>query len=369
LKFKKTLILLGVLIILVAIVLIIEKSSDKKSDDETQNGVPTLFTGFKPEEAAKIEIKQLSGDNIIEKKEGKWIVTSSNNFPADQEAVEKLLETIKGFTTQDMISRNPQKQNIYLVNDKMGIGTTVSDVKNKVLAHVYIGKNGPNFMSTYVRKEAANEVYLQPGYLKSVFDKGKTEWKDMYIFKFDPKTLAYLDLDSPDVKITCEKNKEGKWNVTKPQSFLANATTMDQISETLSKLTTNDYPEKKDLKEYKLDKPERQLTFKLSDGTEYKLLISSEDKNKFYAIKPGSDMIFSLYKYRITNIFKKIDDFRPKEEGKETETGVNPLLNSQGANPVNPQKASEPKKISDEKKKEAEKALMDAIKKNQKKTK
>ncbi|MBU1628338.1 DUF4340 domain-containing protein, partial [bacterium] len=311
-KFKNTIILLILLIALVVVALIIENPFSNKAQKMLEEQVTILFPSFKIEEAAKIEIKQLGSEFVLEQKGGKWVVSSDKDFPADQESVEKLLESVRDFKVQDVVSKNKEKQNLFQVNDMMGIGAKISNSKGNVIAHIYVGKNGPNFLSTYIRKEGSDEVILSGGYLKSIFDRSRTGWKDMNIFKFDTKLCNQIYLESPEGKILCEKDDKGTWNVKEPEIFPADQQTVDKIVETLSGLTTNDYPEKKDLSEYGLDKPVRTLKFSLTDKSEHTLLISKEDKNKFYAQKPDSDLIYSLYKYRIDNIFKKLDDFRKK---------------------------------------------------------
>jgi hypothetical protein len=382
--------LLILLVSLVIVAIIIENPFSKKAQEKEVEQVTALFPNFKIEDATKIEIKQLGSEFVLELKEGKWSVTSAADFPADQDSVQKLLENVRDFKIQDVVSKNPEKQVLFQVNDTMGISTKISDSKGSVIAQVYIGKNGPNFMSTYIRKEGSDEVILATGYLKSVFDRSKTSWKDLNIFKFDAKLCEYIYLESPGSKITCEKDDKGVWNVKEPEAFPADGPTVDKIAETLAGLTTNDYPEKKALSEYGLDKPERTLKFRLSDKTEYTLIISKEDKNKFYAKKPDSDMIYSLYKYRIDNIFKKLDDLRvkehPEEEQQANQPGapVNmgagnikdmklpPAAPAKGANqekgketkaPPLPQQ--QPNNMSPEQKKQAEKAFIEAMKNQQ----
>jgi hypothetical protein len=344
-KFKNTLILFILLVVLIVAAVIIENPFSKKSEQKSEEEITALFPGFKIENASKIEIKQMGSESILEKKEGKWIVSSANNFPADSDAVQKLLENIRDFKTKEIVSKNTKKQNLFQVNDMMGIGVKVSDFKGNLLGHVYVGKNGPNFMTTYIRKEGSDNVILADGYLKTIFDKGRTSWKDMNIFKLDQNLIEYIRMESPTGKIVCEKDPKGIWMVKEPEVFEADKETVDKIAETLATLSTNDYPEKKELSAYGLDKPESNITFRTKDKKEFNLIVSKEDKNKFYAKKPDSDLIYSLYKYRITSIFKKVDELRKKTPEQQKAEEMNNPQNMQNMNP------------------EQQKALMEALKK------
>jgi len=335
-NFKKTIILFILLVALIIVALIIENPFSKKTQQKSEEEIALLFPDFKMDNAAKIEIKQMGSEFILEKKEGNWVVSSSDDFSADEEAVEKLLESVRDFKVKDIVSKNPENQNQFQVNDLMGIGTKVSDFDGNILAHVYVGKNGPNFLSTYIRKEGTDQVILEEGYLKTIFDKSRTSWKDMHIFNTDKELIEYFRLESSDGVIVCEKDENENWLVKEPETFNADNEVVDKITDTLATLSTNDYMDKKELSEYSLDKPERNLVFRMKDKKEYKLIISKEDKNKYYAKKPESDLVYSLYKYRINNIFKKLDEFRIKEAEEENAEGgpanLNPGLNNQMEN-------------------------------------
>ena len=69
--------------------------------------------------------------------------------------------------------------------DSTGVEAKLMDANDKLLAHLFVGKTTPGFLSSYVRPADSNDVYVAQGYLQSVFNKGTRTWKDRTIFDFN----------------------------------------------------------------------------------------------------------------------------------------------------------------------------------------
>src|ERR1700683_3573702 len=99
------------------------------------------------------------------------------------------------------------------------------------------------------------------------------------ILKLDASAITGMDLEKRDEKpIVLTKAESGKWQITAPQPFGADESTVSGILSTLSSLNSQRVVEDKatDLKQYGLDQPALQLDITEKDNRTRKLLIGDD---------------------------------------------------------------------------------------------
>lgn len=143
----------------------------------------------------KLQITRLLEGVTLEKMDGIWTatptptdlskqVTAQGNVPepsvtpveADPWTVGAALKTLSALESQSLISRDAATQPQLQVNE---VGTRVKayDAAGQVVADIYIGKTGPDLVSTAVRREGDSGVYLAKGYLGPEFPPTVEKWK------------------------------------------------------------------------------------------------------------------------------------------------------------------------------------------------
>ncbi len=103
-KKKNIFILLGVLAVLVLAAILIEgmgKRDEKKVEKES-----ILFPGFAADQVSSIEIKTEDKEVRLNKEGENWLVATADDYPADQEAVEKILDTMTDLKSTLTASRS-----------------------------------------------------------------------------------------------------------------------------------------------------------------------------------------------------------------------------------------------------------------------
>jgi hypothetical protein len=317
-KTKTTVILFGIFIILLLFVYLVEGPLSERAQKKGK-GVIALFPDFDGGKATKIEVKSPSKELSLERKEEGWLISDTDGFIADPNLVDNTLTTVKNFTRENIASNNPEKQKPFEVNQEKGVEVKVSDADQKMLAHFYIGKTGPSFFSTYLRKEGSNEVILAQGAVKPTFDKTIKNWRDKTILNFLPGTTTQLTLKTLTEEIELQKDEEGKWQITKPEKAKAKEEEVDTIENTLASLKADDFAEDYDLKKYQLDKPQISITAILEDKEEKRILIGKKDeeKSQYYLKNQAKKTIFLVGKYQIDKMNKTLQDL--KEEDKKTD--------------------------------------------------
>ena len=306
-KKKQLLILSGIFVFLLLVVLIFENPFRKSDHQKKIETATKLFPNFKKDEVSKIEIIAKGETTILTKQDEQWVVTTMEDYPADSESVKALLEKVEEFDNVNNVSNNPKNQADFQV-DSSGVETKLMGANDKVLAHLFVGKNTPGHLSSYVRVADSNDVYIAQGYLQGTFDKSTRTWKDRHIFNFKKGLVTQINITSADEKVELRLDAENKWQMHQPIAAAVNQTKVDTLLTNFSKLPTDDFVEPKELSEYGLTSPISTITAVLNDGTTPTLHVGKEEGGKHYVKSVDNKQIFMLYKSNVDDLIKKSDD-------------------------------------------------------------
>lgn len=327
-KKKSIFILLAVLVALAAIAFIIHnmgERGEKKADKES-----ILFPSFTADRVSSVEVKTKDRKVRLNKEGDIWVVATADNYPADQKEVEKMLDTVVELKSTVIASKSADKHSRFEVDVASGVGVAMLGAgEGDVLAHFFVGKMGADFMSTYIRRADQDMVLLADGYLRGIFDKGIRGWRDRTIFDFDTSQVQRLTLVSQEKgEIAIEAQEDGNWQIIKPEVAPGKKDEVDKIVREISKLSADDFAEKKDpadesadpLKEYKLDEPQSKVTVDLKDGSVRILHVGDKSNQRYYVKREGEDAVFTLSKSKLDRIFKGLEDLKAEPETPEDAT-------------------------------------------------
>ena len=319
-KTKQLLILGGVFVFLLLVVLIFENPFGKSEHEKKIETAMPLFLDFDKEQVAKIEIIAPDGTTTLAKQNGEWVVASMDNYLADSEGVEQLLTKVGELKNTQRVSNNPDKQSEFEV-DSTGVEAKLMDANDKLLAHLFVGKITPGFLSSYVRVADANDVYVAQGSLQSVFNKGTRTWKDRTIFDFNKGIATQLNISSSEETVELHLDENGIWQMLKPVAATANTTEVDNLLTMLSGLNTDDFAAANDdLAAYGLDVPQSTISAVLNDGTTATLHIGKEEEGKLYVKRDDKEPVFRLFKSNVDRLIKKSDTLKAASPTPETVT-------------------------------------------------
>jgi len=279
-----------------------------------------LFANFDPKNVERIMISQKEQKVDLSENDGKWVVASEKNNPADETAVQEIINIVKGLKSLDMASQNPEKQKLYEVDNETGINVHMFDAKDNVIASFFVGKNGPYYNSTYLRKEGSNDVLLINENLRASYTPWSGKWVDRTIFNFDSQQITKFEINRNNGSIVIEKDNTGNWNVTSPDKFKPQPEEVERMTTTFATLKTNDFAEIKEKDNYGLDKPSFSIKATLNNGEEKKLTIGKQDdKKQFYAKATGKDFLYLLAEYRVNMFNKTVNELKGGEKSNEGE--------------------------------------------------
>jgi hypothetical protein len=288
-------------------------------------GERSLYEDFAPEAVTRIRIEGADTTAVLVKADQVWFVASEDSFPAEAQAVEAMLTSVKDFSRKDIISSNPAKQSLYQV-DSTGVFVTLKDAGSRTLVEFVVGKPGPDYQSTYVRDVASDDVILAPGYLRPTFDRGARTWQDRTIYSFEPGAITEIEIRRPGERMVLVRDDAGEWFVTRPESSACDPNRISRLTRTLAYLRCEEFAGRAPVPGSGLAEADSSIGFRTVDGRREELLFGSrkEDRHTF-AKRADSEIVYLLATHKVDAMLPRLSGLRAAqteiEAGAEGEKG------------------------------------------------
>jgi Domain of unknown function (DUF4340) len=159
----------------------------------------------------KLEILTPSGSITLSLEGGTWMVAGqTGKFRADQSAVAAAVGRGKRIELRGLVSTNPEKQKVFQVDSA---GTRIRFFEHgSPTASFVIGKPGPSWTETYVRRDGSADVYLAEGPLSYLYAKSLKDWRDRTIFRTDENLITSVGFRYGDTTFTLQR-RDSVWLV------------------------------------------------------------------------------------------------------------------------------------------------------------
>lgn len=274
---SKTLgILFGILCVLVGIMFFVpaEKPQTNMPEKTSFN-----LNSIKVESISKITLEgKGKSTNLIKNKED-WIVESLN-YAANNEKVTAYLNLFNSSSIDGPISTNPEKHSRFDLDESKGISLSLYNIDNEVMANLVFGKQGNDWLSTYVKKKDGKEVYTISTPFWSQSNPDPSFWIDTQLFDFSSDSVSSITVQNTTHKAELSDISE------KHVSF---ATELSNL--VFSKIETN-VPENLGEPIYKVDVslPEKQITSKIWPLDSNNLLVKKSDSDLYFSMPVTSTL-------------------------------------------------------------------------------
>lgn len=320
---RSTLLTFLVLVALVLIVVFLEKPFAKRGNREVKTDVETFFPEYNADSVQKIVISTRTRTPVqfVKHDNEWWVLDGGEEYPTDVKSMDGLLDKVDQFTMDELVSTNAEKHPMFEV-DESGVDVRMLGSGDTVLAHFIVGKNGPDFLSTYLRRADEDEVYKVKLYLKSFYDKDVKYWKDREILSIEKESLRRLCIENTGVgrRICFERTTDNEeWRMTSPVEMEVEQTRVNQIINTFGRMLANDYARLEEGDDGGLSQPTLRIDLVLDDGSEKGIRFGREEEKKGYYVRSTQRQkyTFLLPKYRFGTYDKDIDHFRIDESSEE----------------------------------------------------
>ncbi len=309
--FKKKIITLssisGVLILtlILGITFSGEKVQKRKYDKK-------LLSYFNNKKATEIVITKNDEYIKLLKKDNKWNVeTAGKNIVANKEQVEKLLNEIKNLKVGKKITKNESKFKNFGVSEDDTKKVVITDTNGAITALNFgdINENGKQ----YIRKQDDKIVYAAKN-IDELLQTNSKNWYNLKIFSNIKKSSDIQSItikgQNPEtdkiadytlIKTKLKNEKELQWKLLDSDEVVKQ-TEVNLLANTLTNLQAVDI----EVKPLSLQNPNLVLTITKLDGLKHTLnaYINPENQNQYLANILGSETIYILSKYSISNIIK-----------------------------------------------------------------
>lgn len=166
----------------------------------------------------QIELKKKDGSTVIlDRKNGKWVITAPESLRADQDAVTTIVSSLNPVTADSIVEDKPSDLSKYgLTRPSL---TVIVKEKNGKTDQFVFGDDVPAGSLVYARSNSRPAVYTVSSSVKSSFDKGVNDLRDKRLLTFDSNQLTRLELVSGKSDIEFGKNNQNEWQILKPKPY------------------------------------------------------------------------------------------------------------------------------------------------------
>jgi hypothetical protein len=257
---------------------------------------------------------------------------TSPTYPADSASVATVLEKLDNLTTDDLISNNPAKQEVFEVDSANGVLVKIWDRNDELLGSFRIGKSGASWSTNYVRKIGSDKVYSVGGSIKSAFFSDTKRWRDKTIQKFDKQRAQSITLVKGGNGRTIELRKKpdstgaATWTIVAPETHAADSNAVDRLLATLANLRTTGWEENTTPGDDTpgFTEPELIASVTLDNGDTKEVMVGAKkgEENTFRVKAAGKEPVFLVADHTISTLDVSMDELKavaPADESEEDE--------------------------------------------------
>lgn len=195
-----------------------------------------------------------------------------------------------------IVSSNPEKQAQYNLGP-VGLKVICKDKNGVEMVNLVIGKNGPDFISTYLNKSGTNDVMLISRSMVGVFSPNIDDWRDRTIFPVSPVDVVEINIKDIAQVLGLKKNEDGNWRMTAPRETDIDIAKAKDLMNKIIGVDVDGFAYGDEALKVDFKNPELDVIIKSKEGKSFDLKISGRDaKENFYAKVEGDDTIFLLNK-------------------------------------------------------------------------
>lgn len=299
---RKILILAGIFMALLVAVLLLERPKNVKKQVVSSIKVDS-------QKVDKITINKVNKETVLVKKDGRWVVANQDNLPVDPEAINDILIKLENLTSVRLVSRNPEKAKIFEVDETSGI--VVKAEGDGANAHFYIGKNGPDFNSNYIRTKGSDAVYLTNEFIRRSFD--RPDFRSWNIFNLKDRRFTRLIYKFPDREIELLREADDSWKQVKNEPYDADKDAVVSLILSLKGLRIDEFVKVAD--DAVFEEPQLSVSFECEDGYQGSLVVAQkhdENESLIFIKSASSTHQYKISQSKIAKLTEKLKDLAKK---------------------------------------------------------
>jgi hypothetical protein len=265
----------------------------------------------------QIEIRNADGEAVDLEKDGEdWKIVAPVEAPADASEVDTLARNIANLECQRFITQGEEVSLADFGLDRPEVEVSFRTEDAEEPNGFMLGDETPTGSNRYGKLRGDDKVFVVSSYLKSNFDKTAWDLRDKKIMHFDRDDVQKVVLRSrsPEGEIVLARESKDRWNVATPSFCRADRY---KASSLVSRFETAKMEEivsdaAEDLEPYGLDRPSYEVEIQLAGGKSAELRVGDEKEGRYYAVNPGSSLVYLIGSSIVDDIKKDASEFRSK---------------------------------------------------------
>ncbi|MBI5244781.1 MAG: DUF4340 domain-containing protein [Elusimicrobia bacterium] len=149
---------------------------------------------------------------ILVREPGGWRLKAPFEYPADGEAVQKLLDAVSKASASDVLSSDPEKHASFQVNESSAIRFKAFSLPTDAepALDILAGIRGADFDAFFYRGPASADVREARGLGRYELDKESGEWADRLLCAIEPPLVRFIELRTKSGALTLTR-KDALW--------------------------------------------------------------------------------------------------------------------------------------------------------------
>jgi hypothetical protein len=310
-KFKSTLVLLGVAVVLLGVVLYFDSAGKKKkaAEERTQ----TLIE-LKAADVLKVSLVRDGRALTLERDEGgPWRLTAPLQAAADEYEANALVDALASLRLERVVEKEAKDPAAYEIpKTEVSLWVKGQDAPVRLL----VGMENPLDHSLFAKRADDPRIVLLASSLKTTIDKTIFDLRQKDVFKFTAADVKEIRVRAKDAAWRAVRDDSG-WALQEPVAARAAKSLIDGLLDSLSGLRAKAFvSESKSpaaLKEFGLDKPEYEVTLSLpAPGTEIVFTLAKKG-DASYATTSQSTKIITFEGTLLADLDRKAEELRDKK--------------------------------------------------------
>lgn len=277
---------------------------------------------IKPADIQSIQLKSPSRDILLRRSSNQtWQMTKPVVTRADSSVADQMAEAIANLQTVGTADPNPTDLSPFGL-EQPAVTLTVTTANGAKLPAILVGKDAPVGSNSFIKLSDSSAVLLVASIFPGEVVKNTDDLRSHELFTLKPADINRIVITRSDGTNFEFDKLNGKWTITKPTKYAADANQVTQMLGAISAARANvfviDDPTAADLEHYGLAHPSASVAlYGGSDNRAETLLFGFEvpdsTHNQTYARRAeGNQPVCDVANYLVKAISHSFDEYRDK---------------------------------------------------------
>ncbi len=222
-----------------------------------------------------------------------WTIPSKDNYPADNDRVNGLLDKIASLNTKILVAKTKSShRRLKVAEDEYNRMVEMRYVSGDEPKRLYLGSS-PAYRKVHIRNGIQNEVYLTKDIAAWEVGAEVATWMNHKYLDLQADNVSAITIENSHGRLEFEKSGDGSWtlNSLKDDEKINQSSWKTLLGKALS-IRMMEPLGRQEQKSYAMEKPSVSIVIKTSDGSDITLKAGAKDEEKNSYVVKSSESPF-----------------------------------------------------------------------------